>query len=277
MTRLLDAFLAAHADIAGVSLLRVRGSSPREAGAEMLVAGSETYGTIGGGRLEYMAIERARTMLAGGENAARMDMPLGPEIGQCCGGRVEIALARLTPPDKQAVRRRAAAEKASHPAVLIFGAGHVGRALAATLASAPLRVLLIDSRAEELAKASGVETRLTPLPEAEVRLAPPGAACVVATHDHALDFQIVAEALSRTDMAYTGMIGSATKRGAFLGWLRSAHPGLDPGGLVCPIGAMGEGDKRPEVIALHTAAEVMAAVTRAGAIAGSSANASLVS
>ncbi|WP_223252156.1 XdhC family protein [Paracoccus mutanolyticus] len=101
-----------------VLVTHTRGSTPREAGAEMMVSETTTIGTIGGGQLEYMAIDRARQMLARGELTARMNVPLGPEIGQCCGGRVELALTRSdrmpTHPD--------------HPQVLIFGAGHVGRA-----------------------------------------------------------------------------------------------------------------------------------------------------
>ena len=97
-----------------VRIISARGSTPREAGAEMIVTAHATQGTIGGGQLEYMAIDRARQMLARGEAAARMDIPLGPEIGQCCGGRVVLALDRqaATPEDR--------------PDVLIFGAGHVG-------------------------------------------------------------------------------------------------------------------------------------------------------
>lgn len=227
-----------------VRITRARGSTPREAGAEMLVGRDTTTGSIGGGQLEYLAIDRARQMLARDEVRAVMDVPLGPEIGQCCGGRVELTLDRgpASPPPPR-------------PAVLIFGAGHVGRALARAMLPLPVSVRLIDPRAAELALAPGVPQTLTPLPEAEVRRAPSGAAHVVVTHDHALDFLIAAEALSRRDAAYVGMIGSATKRAGFA---RFARPrGIDPAGLTCPIGA-GIRDKRPEVIAAFTAAEIMA-------------------
>src|SRR5690606_15281707 len=70
-----------------VRCTRARGSTPREVGAEMLVGRDRTLGSIGGGQLEYLAIDRARQMLARGEALAVMDIPLGPEIGQCCGGR----------------------------------------------------------------------------------------------------------------------------------------------------------------------------------------------
>lgn len=260
-------FLAAHDAVIRARLTRVRGSAPREQGAEMLVAADAMFGTIGGGRLELTVAEAARRMLADGAAAETVDLPLGPEIGQCCGGRVEIALERLT----EVMRKEALAQDdwaaAQAPEALILGAGHVGRALAAALCLLPLRVRLVDSRAAELAKldpavAAKVEIRLTALPEAEIRAARPGAAFIVATHDHALDFLLAGEALARGDAAYAGLIGSATKRAAFAAHTR--REGLDPAPLVCPIGA-GAPDKRPEVIAAFTAAEVMAALTTAGA------------
>ena len=231
-----------------VEVTRSRGSTPREAGATMFVSAEITQGTIGGGQLEYMAIDRARQMLARDETTARMDIPLGPEIGQCCGGRVELTLTRVESlPAAPAL-----------PQVLIFGAGHVGRALARALALLPLRPILIDQRASELAQASG-ETRLTPLPESEIRAAPFGSSYVIVTHDHALDFLLAAEALRRADAPYIGMIGSATKRAQFHRFAR--NHGTDPARLICPIGANTTRDKRPAVIAAFTAAELMTELT----------------
>ena len=227
-----------------VRITRARGSTPREEGAEMMVGPEAVTGTIGGGQLEYLAIDRARQMLARGEDSAVMDIPLGPEIGQCCGGRVELTLDR-----------EAASPAAPRPSVLIFGAGHVGRALARAMLPLPVQVRLIDQRAAELALAPEVPGELTPLPEAEVRRAAPGSAYVILTHDHALDFLIAAEALARGDAAYVGMIGSATKRATFSRFARSR--GIAPGPLTCPIGGTVR-DKRPEVIAAFTAAEIMA-------------------
>ncbi|MFD2814636.1 XdhC family protein [Paracoccus aerius] len=83
-----------------VRVIQALGSTPRDAGAEMFVGPASVDGTIGGGQLEYMAIDRARAMLASGESQAQMDIPLGPEIGQCCGGRVVLQL------DRQAQRPR---------------------------------------------------------------------------------------------------------------------------------------------------------------------------
>lgn len=232
-----------------IEVTHTRGSVPREAGAEMLVTATGTTGTIGGGQLEYMAIDRARQMLARGELSARMNVPLGPEIGQCCGGRVELA---LTLTDR-------APGHPEEPQVLIFGAGHVGRALSRALSLLPLRPILVDQRAPEIAQSPG-ETRLTPLPEAEIRSAPYGSSYVILTHDHALDFLLAAEALRRLDAPYIGMIGSKTKLAQFRRFARAQ--GLDTDRLTCPIGAGWSRDKRPEIIAAFTAAEIIGRLTQ---------------
>ncbi|AUH34938.1 xanthine dehydrogenase accessory protein XdhC [Paracoccus tegillarcae] len=227
-----------------VRVISAKGSTPRDAGAQMLVGPDQVSGTIGGGQLEYMAIDRARQMLKRNEATAEMDIPLGPEIGQCCGGRVKLALDR------------APATPEPLPDVLIFGAGHVGRALALALQPLPVTATLIDQRAEELALADpGIATKMTALPEAEIRAAGSGSAILILTHDHALDFLLAAEALARSDLPYIGMIGSATKRAQFTRFARARD--IDPARLVCPIGANTTRDKRPAVIAAFTATELV--------------------
>ena len=166
-------------------------------------------------------------MLARGGDAETLDIPLGPEIGQCCGGRTLLVGRRgSTPAAGSACAPPPRPSAGRCRRCMIFGAGHVGRALAAALALLPVRPVLVDQRAEELALApAGVETVLTPLPEEAVRRAAAGAAFVVLTHDHALDFLIAREALARGDAAYVGMIGSRTKRVSFERWLKRADDG----------------------------------------------------
>lgn len=258
----LRSFLAAHPAIILVEVTGTQGSTPREAGAFMLVAPAAIWGTIGGGQFEFMAIGNAREMLAG-NGVETMEIPLGPEIGQCCGGRTRIAFRRMTEEIETTLTARLAEEAEQLPEVHLFGAGHVGRALAVALKPLPLSVTIVETRESELANLPvTTRTRLVPMPEALVEEIPAGSAVVILTHDHALDFLIAREALARTDLAYIGMIGSATKRAAFASWL-VREGGGEPAWLerlTLPIGGSAVRDKRPEVIAVMTAAEILTAL-----------------
>ena len=258
-TAQLATFLATSPDAIVCTLTSVRGSSPREQGTFMLVGPAGLFGTIGGGALEYMVIEHARRLIANGLAEEAMDVPLGPEIGQCCGGRVEVKLAYADAAARDRLASQVAAEDAALPHVYVFGAGHVGRALAQILALLPVQLEVIDTRREELAELpSGIASRVVAMPEAVVRSAPEGSSYVILTHDHALDFMIAREALARSDAPYIGMVGSQTKRARFSSWFKAEGgdvAALDR--LVLPIGQQGLGDKRPEVIAALAAAEIM--------------------
>ncbi|MES0195790.1 xanthine dehydrogenase accessory protein XdhC [Mesorhizobium sp. M0011] len=302
----LKAFLASAGRVALVEVAGTKGSTPREKGAFMLVSQAAIFGTIGGGQLEYMAIDKARQMLFSpleGEMAAKrpegvgrgsarpkasstaattppdgfaatlpsrgrdiratLDVPLGPEIGQCCGGRVEVLIRLVDAALAADLVAAAEAEEAHLPRVYIFGGGHVGQALASTIALLPVHGIVIETRAEALeGMPETVETRLTPMPEAEVRNAPAGTAFAILTHDHALDFLIVAEALKRGDAAYVGMIGSKTKKATFRNWFLKSAAGSEAefARLVSPIGGDTVKDKRPQVIAALAAAEIMTAL-----------------
>lgn len=246
-----------------VRLAALKGSSPREAGAWMLVSQGNVIGTIGGGQLEYMMIDEARKMLRNARSSDQLDVPLGPEIGQCCGGHVSIELCLVIEPKQ--ILKRVQDELEAQPDILIFGAGHVGKALARSLNLLPVNPILIDQRQDELPRIDGVENRLSPLPEAELRKAKPGSAIVVLTHDHALDFLIAGEALTLGHFAYVGMIGSKTKRATFKSWLREAYGGdVDALELICPIGGQKGTDKRPEVIAAFVGAEIIQTLDQAG-------------
>lgn len=265
-------FLGLHPDCIVAELTAVRGSSPRAAGTFMLISSEAQIGTIGGGALEYMVIDRARQVLRDGGHEDSLDISLGPEIGQCCGGRVDVSLRRVTDAQAQELVGRLEAEKAARPHVVMFGAGHVGHALAQALSALPLQVHVIDTRPDELVGfPANVETQAVAMPEAMVRSAPQGSAFVILTHDHALDFLIAAEALQRHDAPYVGMVGSLTKKAKFRSWyLSEGYPAAALERLVLPIGGAafpgGVGDKRPEVIAALAAAEIMVHIIRREAL-----------
>lgn len=254
-----------------VEVTQALGSAPRTAGTRMLVAADRSVGTIGGGHLEQVAIDRARALLAAdalpvvdGSKAAPLHvdhLPLGPALGQCCGGAVTLAYRRL---DAEALARWPEPEPRFH--LQLYGAGHVGRAIATLLATLDVSVDWIDEREAEFPATTAFGT---PWParirqvcvdtvEAEVRDAPPGACYLVLTHEHALDLRIAEAILRRGDFRYFGLIGSRTKRQRFLH--RFAHRGV-PGEAVarmtCPIGVEGIAGKQPELIAVAVLAQLL--------------------
>jgi xanthine dehydrogenase accessory factor len=257
-----------------------RGSVPRETGTRMLVSADEVVGTIGGGHLELQAIATAREQLnarmAPSPSGDRQQDPeygdgpslvqriaLGPSLGQCCGGALDLSFTPLDACDPQAW---------GQPSPLftlqLYGAGHVGRAIVRLLAGINCRVQWIDERESEFpAEASPAHIQrvcVEPV-EAEVALAPAGAFYLVLTHSHDLDLAITQAVLARGDFGYFGLIGSATKRARFEHRLQQR--GLAPALLqrmVCPIGVTGITGKDPEVIAVGVVAQLLQAASAAG-------------
>ena len=245
-----------------IKLIDVVGSAPRNVGTTMYVSKSSLWGSVGGGQLEYILIKRAANMLDAGLESDSINIPLGPEIGQCCGGRVKASLKKMSQKTKQNALINMQYEITKLPHVYIMGAGHVGRALAQQLEYMPVKCILIDPRVDEIEKSSAqVEKRLSAFPEIDIKNAPPGSAFVVLTHDHSLDFLLTAAALDRDDTAYIGMIGSVTKRTKFVRWCDAHHNIQNIQNLVCPIGAKGSNDKRPSVIAAFITAEIISELT----------------
>ncbi len=144
--------------------------------------------------------------------------------------------------------------------VLLFGAGHVGRALVLALAPLPFAVRWIDSRADQFpqyAPANVVMVR-TDISEQEIETAPAGAFAVVMTHSHPLDYAITAAALSNANFDFIGLIGSTTKRARFVSQARNL--GISETQitrLVCPIGLPDIKGKEPGVIAAGVAAQML--------------------
>lgn len=288
--------LARHGRVVRVVIAEVQGSSPREVGAAMLVWEAGQSGTIGGGALEHLATERARAMLAGGV-ARRFDrVPLGPAIGQCCGGAVallselfevdatlpEDVLARPVQgeaPMPLAVKRLLAAQRGqgiapapqlvqgwfvepmARPArqVWVWGAGHVGRALVSVLAPLPdLAITWVDTAPDRFPEAipSGVTVVPAADPARLVAHAPRGAEHVVLTYSHALDLELCHRILSH-GFAALGVIGSATKAARFRARLHDlGHLPQEVARLACPIGDKSLG-KHPQAIALGVATALL--------------------
>ena len=379
-------FLDREPVVVRIVVAEVRGSTPREPGAFMLVGRDGVEGSIGGGQLEWEAIAGARELLEDAAVAARVSkVVLGTDVGQCCGGVVSLWLERFTrerldflrkasdagargcavlsstisgagvehkvarragtgaaamvsaratasagagagagagikaalvtagvagdahagavsgtgtdaaaragvdagvaavierlfrEPRQRAhpiLTRNAAGELTfierlddEFPAVWLYGAGHVGQALARILAELPLRLTWIDSRAELFPETLGGGVRILHDTDsvATVSEAPVGAYFIVMSHSHPLDFALCHALLERNDFAWLGLIGSASKAARFRSRLRRAGLGTDViGKLVCPIGVDGIESKWPAAIAVAVAAQLMQQISIVG-------------
>jgi xanthine dehydrogenase accessory factor len=243
-----------------VEVVGFRGSVPRETGTRMLVAADETVGTIGGGHLELQAIRQARALLAAGGPGATppldQHVALGPSLGQCCGGSLDLRFTLLTQ-----------ADPATWPAppsrffLQLYGAGHVGRAVARLLADIPCRVQWIDERESEFPADSSpphIQRLCAEAVQAEVARAPANAFYLVLTHSHDLDLALALAILRRGDAGFFGLIGSRTKRRRFEHRLAERGIGAQAlAGMVCPIGIAGIAGKEPGIIAVAAVAQLL--------------------
>jgi xanthine dehydrogenase accessory factor len=238
-----------------VTVISVRGHSPRDAGAKMVVSADGVWATVGGGNLEAVAMERARVLLAEGRGEpevlefALSDKAPYQQAVQCCGGEVKVLLEPLP----------------VVPSVAIFGVGHVGLELARILARHDLELHLIDSRPDQLVPSrlsvlddavAGVHVHHVPvLPELVVGELPPGTHALVMTHDHAEDAALCDAALRNGQLATIGLIGSRAKWARFRRKLaEDGIPAEAIDSITTPIGLADLPGKEPAVIAVSVAA-----------------------
>ena len=233
------------AAFAFATVIGCEGSTPRHLGAKMIVADSGAiFGTIGGGHLEAQVIERAFACIKSGE-PARLSLALGPALGQCCGGKVEVFIEPDRAPDR----------------LYLSGAGHIGAEKAAAALRIGFQVSVIDPRAEWNTPErfpAPLERLIEDGPEAIDHLAFDGrfTYCAVMTHDHAADEEIVRLLLAKP-VRYLGLIGSKTKWARFR--QRYAARGLAPEAIArvrCPIGLELQAET-PAEIATSIAAELV--------------------
>ncbi|NBO76980.1 MAG: xanthine dehydrogenase accessory protein XdhC [Betaproteobacteria bacterium] len=252
-----------------VKVQEVKGSAPRGAGTRMVVAEDEVLGTIGGGHLEWMALATAKGLLQGRQDwPAPQRVALGPTLGQCCGGSVELAYEPLAE-----ASLRAWALPAPRFHLCLYGAGHVGQALVRVLRDIDVSIDWIDSREEAFGTEyapylqnavvmpnteSGLRCWVSEDPTHEAAGAPAGAHHLVMTHHHGLDFDIVARLLQRTDTGWVGLIGSKTKRRQFEHRLRARGLAAERmASLACPVGLDSIAGKEPAVVAVAVAAQLL--------------------
>ena len=253
-----------------VEVVQARGSVPRGTGTRMLVAADACAGTIGGGHLELKAIATARALLAADDPVPReVPYPLGPALGQCCGGAVTLRFSML-----DAAALAAWPDEPPLFALQLYGAGHVGRAIVRALSPLNVMVDWIDEREDEFPPR--FDHAGSPWPahtrkvcvdavEAEVDIAAPGAFYLVLTHRHDLDLRITQAILERGDFGYLGLIGSRTKKQRFVHHFE--RRGIAPDAIArmtCPIGVPGIEGKQPEVIAAAVVAQLLQVASGVG-------------
>ncbi|MEJ6399087.1 xanthine dehydrogenase accessory protein XdhC [Yoonia sp. 208BN28-4] len=239
------------AEAVWIEVIATRGSAPRDAGTAMMVTADATEGTIGGGALEYQAIEKARAMLGAGEENAEVTWPLGPGLGQCCGGAVTLRFGREARAVDVPQTTTRPLQLPDQPLNLwLWGAGHVGRAVVSAAHPAAFTITWID-RAPDRFPANSRDD-VTTLPAANMPLlaskAPANTHHLIFTYSHDIDLALC-DALLRRPVASIGLIGSATKWRRFqtrLGQL--GHQPDEISRITCPIGQPALG-KKPDDIA----------------------------
>ncbi|WP_406645384.1 xanthine dehydrogenase accessory protein XdhC [Aliisedimentitalea scapharcae] len=292
----LQTAVAEHGQVTRVVIADIRGSSPREVGAAMLVWDSGQSGTIGGGALEFEAAETARRQT---QPTVLSRHALGPDLGQCCGGAVVLLseiydVTRVAALDQEVIVRPTTTgttdiplsvqrllnvargsglppepqlvdgwmvepvHKPNRP-VWVWGAGHVGRAVVDVLAPMPdLSVTWIDTGPERFPDKipAGVTSLPAVQPAALMRHAPENAEHLILTYSHALDLELCHQALLR-GFSFAGVIGSKTKWARFRSRLAAlGHCPMTVDTLTCPIGDPSLG-KHPQQIAIGVAAQML--------------------
>ena len=244
-----------------VTVQATQGSVPRGPGTHMVVFAQGEQGTIGGGHLEFQALAHARRLLSGQTEPLVLRQVLGPSLGQCCGGAVDLAFERVSASD---VPRLCVQWVPPRTPLALFGGGHVGKALVKTLAPLPFAVRWIDSRDEIFPDdvPGGVDCEYSNPVQAAVADLAPGSRVLIMSFSHAEDLDIVIACLKRqreqADLPFVGLIGSATKWATFRHRLEDRGFAADEiAHITCPIGVPGISGKEPEVIAVAVAAQLL--------------------
>ena len=232
-----------------VTVQKAEGSTPREEGAAMVVTAQGFYGTIGGGTLEWLAMAEAQSLLGKPQSIRILTKSLGPDLGQCCGGRMTLRIETLT---QACLENLHDEEPPTH--LNLWGAGHVGRALVLALAPLPFQTTWWDVRENAFPTVTPQNTicRLGSPQDMQEGLV------LVMTHSHALDFEVVDFALRQPHFAQVGLIGSNTKAVRFTKRLVEAGHGQDAlSRFPCPIGSKAIRSKHPAVIAASVVVQLL--------------------
>jgi xanthine dehydrogenase accessory factor len=298
----IEAYIGAGQLVCRIVVAEAKGSTPREAGADMYVTQAGIWGTIGGGALEFEAMKIARQMLAElADTQSRFarqfrNFPLGPNLGQCCGGQVtllfegftpdclaeltailsnpasgyihqagSLVLAQLSPKPVAKISFDSKKQTLLMPPILpntplyLYGAGHVGRAVMGAVSGLALDRVWVDTDKSRFPEDTDLAITLAPATDMTIiaEHAPPGAIHIVMSYSHALDEALVYTILRKGNFAKLGLIGSRTKKQRFCNALKKR--GIDEAALkqlICPIGLPDLRSKSPAHVGLSIAAQI---------------------
>ena len=247
-------------EIVKAKLISTEGSVPRDSGTFMLITSKYLFGSIGGGQLEYSIIQKAKKLLNEKEiiNNEIINIPLGPSIGQCCGGYAQVQITKYENGTQSLKNEKFTINKLDN--LYIFGAGHVGQELSSKSVDLDFNVHLVDSRNEYLKIYS--EKKIIPIlakyPWMLVKNLPKKSYFIVLTHSHDYDFKIINEILKLNSFQFIGLIGSKTKRKRFNNRLVTlGYNQYQINKIECPIGFKNIRSKKPGEIAISIIARLL--------------------
>ena len=247
-------------EIIKAKLISTEGSVPRDAGTFMLITSKYLFGSIGGGQLEYSVIQKAKKFLNEKEiiNNEIINIPLGPAIGQCCGGYAQVKITKYDNGLQSLKNEKLKINKLDN--LYIFGAGHVGQELSSKSVDLDFNVHLIDSRKEYLKIQNEKEVIpiFTIFPWMLIKNLPKKSYYIVLTHSHDYDFKIINEILNLNTFQFIGLIGSKTKRKRFSNRLiKLGHNQYLINRIECPVGLKNITSKKPGEIAISIIARLL--------------------
>ena len=269
MLKEFEHFIKTEKDIALIELITVKGSSPREVGAWMLVSPQKCLNTIGGGVLEFSMVAEAKKMMEDrSEDKLSFKSNLNPKFDQCCGGVVSCQISTVTKSTTKMIEKRIKNEISKYKSLYLFGAGHVGKSVIKLGINLPLKITVTDSRLDLVKGLQNqfrdyvdtIKFNVDAIPERIIKSSPENSAYLVMTHSHATDFSLIEEILSLKKIGYVGMIGSKSKKISLQKYLKRKNISDNKANLVrCPIGRpiKFSGRKSPEVIAALTISDIL--------------------
>ena len=242
-------------EVIKAKIINTEGSVPREKGIYMMISKDDIFGTIGGGHLEFLVINKSKDLLKNGiKKSETLNIPLGPGIGQCCGGYVQIQLTH------HANGAGSIENSLKNNNLFIFGAGHIGQALSSKSLNLNFNIHLIDSRKNFLLmnKYEDIEYILAKQPWKLIKNLSLNSYFIILTHSHDYDFKIINEILIYKSFKFIGLIGSKTKKNRFASMLeKNGHEKKLINLIECPVGLKINHSKEPNEIAISILAKLI--------------------